>query len=84
MRTSPSIVPDALSRDVYLVLIDVYLVLIDVYLVLNDFAGAFGGLARDRRGQHRPPHADPLSARVSIRHRSGSSPSTRPRAGRAT
>ena len=31
MRESPSIVPDALSRD--------------VYLVLNDFGGAFGGLA---------------------------------------
>ena len=31
MRTSPSIVPDALGRD--------------VYLVLDDFGGAFGGLA---------------------------------------
>jgi hypothetical protein len=31
MRISPSIVPDALDYD--------------VYLVLNDFAGAFGGLA---------------------------------------
>ena len=31
MRESPSLVPDALDRD--------------VYLVLNDFGGAFGGLA---------------------------------------
>jgi hypothetical protein len=31
MRESPSIVPDALGQD--------------IYLVLNDFAGAFGGLA---------------------------------------
>ena len=31
MRTSPSIVPDALGRD--------------VYLVLDNFGGAFGGLA---------------------------------------
>ena len=31
MRESPSIVPDALDRD--------------VYFVLNDFGGAFGGLA---------------------------------------